>query len=210
MDTLTKLFGGASYVKVMRLFLFNPDAAFETKDVKIRTRIGVDIARREISHIYNLGLIKRKNFIKVTEEKTNKGVRKNKRRVSGWVLNKQFIFIEPLQNILLSSDSFQKETIVDRFKNIGRLKLLIVSGVFVDEIERTDNRGRVDILLVGDHFKQRIIQASLRGFESEIGRELQYAVMKTDDFLYRRGIYDKFIRDVLDYPHEILVNKLGI
>ncbi|MDP3726324.1 MAG: hypothetical protein Q8R36_03960, partial [bacterium] len=188
----------------------NPDTAFETKDVKIRTRVGLDMVRREIARISNLGLVKRKSFFKETEEKTKKGVRKYKRRRAGWILNKQFVFIEPLRNILLNSDSFQKETIVDRFKNIGRLKLLIVSGIFVDEMERTDTRGRVDILLVGDHFKQRIIHASLRSFESEIGRELQYAVMKTDDFLYRRGIYDKFIRDVLDYPHEILVNKLGI
>lgn len=210
MDRLTKLFGSVAYVKIMRLFLFNPDTAFETKDVRTRAQVTLEVARREIAHILYLGLIKRKNFVKETEKKTKKDLIKHKRRVSGWILDKQFTFIEQLRNILLNSESFQKETVVDRLKNIGRLKLLIVSGIFVNEMDRTDSRGRVDILLVGDRFKQRAIHTALRGFESEIGRELQYAVMKTDDFLYRRGIYDKFVRDVLDYPHEILVNKLGI
>ena len=197
-------------MKIMRLFLFNPDAVFETKDVKARAQVTPETARREVAHAYNLGLIKRKTFFKENAQKAKKGFRVSKRRVQGWTLDKQFSFIEPLRNILLNSESFRKETIIDRFKNIGRLKLLIISGIFVDEIEHTDTHGRIDMLLVGDRLKQRVIHVALKSFESEIGRELQYTVMKTDDFMYRRGIYDKFIRDILDYPHEILVNKLGI
>ena len=88
--------------------------------------------------------------------------------------------------------------------------MLVVSGIFVDELERTENRGRIDVLVVGDHLKHRIIKVSLKNLESEIGRELQYSVLKTDDFLYRKSVYDKFIRDVFDYPHEVLVDKMGV
>jgi len=193
----------------MRLFLFNPDTPFETKDVRVRTQVLADTAKRELSYIHSLGLIKRKNFIKETARKTKKGEKVTKRKVSGWILDESFPYIEPLRHILLNSDSFQKKGIVDRFKNVGRLKLLVVSGIFVDELERTENRGRVDVLVVGDHLKQRIIKSALKNLESEIGRELQYSVLKTSDFLYRRGIYDKFIRDIFDYPHEILVDKVG-
>ena len=62
MDTLSKLFGSAAYVKVMRLFLFNPDKAFELKDVKSRAHITMEIAGRELTNVRSLGLIKRKNF----------------------------------------------------------------------------------------------------------------------------------------------------
>ncbi len=210
MDTLTKLFGGIAYVKILRLFLFNPDAPFETKDVKKRAQVSPEVARREISRIYSLGLIKHKHFTKEVKKNTKKGAAVYKHKARGWILDQSFPFIEQLQNILLSGDSFQKDIVVNRFKNIGNLKLLIVSGIFVDEIERTDTRGRVDVLLVGERLRSPAIKNVFRSLEAEIGRELHYAVMKTDDFLYRRGIYDKFIRDVLDYPHEILVNKIGV
>jgi hypothetical protein len=46
--------------------------------------------------------------------------------------------------------------------------------------------------------------------EADIGKELSYAVCDTADFVYRLNAYDKFIRDVLDYPHETIVDKLGV
>ncbi|MBI2109539.1 MAG: hypothetical protein HYT93_05255 [Parcubacteria group bacterium] len=210
MDTLSKLFGSAAYVKIMRLFLFNPTQSFETKDVKSRAQVSQTTARREVSYIHNLGLIKRKNFVKESTKKTKRGIKVLKRKVRGWTLNEAFPHIEPLRHILLSSESFHKESVAERFKNIGSLKLLIISGVFVNELERTNTRGRVDVLLVGDRLKQRPINTALKTLESEVGRDLQYAVMKTKDFLYRRSMYDKFVRDILDYPHEILVDKLGV
>lgn len=210
MDILTKLFGGIAYVKIMRLFLFNPKAPFETKDVKTRAQVTIETARREVAHIHNLGLIDRKYFFKETTKKTKKGAKVTKRKVRGWVLNEEFPFIEPLRHILLNSDSFLKKSVTERFKGAGNLKALVLSGVFVDELERTDTRGRVDVLIVGDRLKHRVIRNIFKNLESEVGRELCYAVMKTNDFLYRRSMYDKFIRDVLDYPHEVLIDKIGL
>lgn len=209
MDVLTKLFGGIAYVKVMRLFLFNPDSAFETKDVRARTRVTLETARREVARIHNLGLVKKKIFTKEKAKKIKKELYITKRKVRGWILDEQFPFTESLRHILLNNDSFHKKDVVQRFKNVGRLKLLVISGVFVDEMGQTDTRDRVDMLLVGDHLKQRVIRATLKNLETEVGCELQYAVMKTDDFLYRRDVYDRFVRDIFDYPHEILVDKLS-
>ena len=50
----------------------------------------------------------------------------------------------------------------------------------------------------------------LKEIEAEVGKELSYAVFASDDFIYRLNICDKFIRDVLDYPHQKILNKLGI
>jgi hypothetical protein len=41
--------------------------------------------------------------------------------------------------------------------------------------------------------------------EAEIGGELSYAVFETKEFLYRLNMYDKLVRDILDYPHEVVV-----
>ena len=45
--------------------------------------------------------------------------------------------------------------------------------------------------------------------ESEIGKELRYAYFSTEDFQYRLSMCDKLTRDILDYPHKKILNKLG-
>lgn len=99
----------------------------------------------------------------------------------------------------------RREELMNRFKGCGRLKLLVISGVFVQESD-----SRVDILLVGDGLEKRAIEGALRGLEAEMGKELTYAFLETPEFSYRMSIYDKFIRDIFDYPHEKVMDKIGL
>ena len=40
--------------------------------------------------------------------------------------------------------------------------------------------------------------------EAEIGSELVYAIFDTKEFTYRLNMYDKLVRDILDFPHEVI------
>jgi hypothetical protein len=64
---------------------------------------------------------------------------------------------------------------------------------------------RVDLLIVGNKMKKSKIEEGIRRIEAEIGTELTYAIFDTKEFLYRLNMYDKLIRDILDYPHEIVL-----
>ena len=46
--------------------------------------------------------------------------------------------------------------------------------------------------------------------EAELGREIRYASFATEDFRYRTGVYDRLLRDVFDYPHRLLIDKIGL
>jgi hypothetical protein len=83
--------------------------------------------------------------------------------------------------------------------------MVIVSGVFIQ-----DSDSRVDLLVVGDNLKSSAIERVVRTMEAEIGKELVFASFETADFHYRLGMYDKLIRDILDYPHQKLLDKLNI
>ena len=63
----------------------------------------------------------------------------------------------------------------------------------------------MDLLIVGDKMKRGKIEEGIRKLEAEIGAELVYAIFDTKEFLYRLNMYDKLVRDILDYPHEILL-----
>ena len=57
---------------------------------------------------------------------------------------------------------------------------------------------------------RRIDEASVRKLEAELGRELRFAAFTTEDFKYRVGVYDRLVRDVLDFPNRILLDKIGL
>jgi hypothetical protein len=88
---------------------------------------------------------------------------------------------------------------------VGAIKLIILTGVFVDDLE-----GGLDMLIAGDRIKEGSLRERVRALEAELGRELRYALLSTHDFLYRLNMNDKLIRDVMDYPHRIVYDKLDI
>jgi len=65
------------------------------------------------------------------------------------------------------------------------------------------------LTIVGDRLDKKMIDIEVKKIESEIGKELRYAVFDTEEFMYRLKMYDKLIRDLLDYPHTKIINKLS-
>ncbi len=198
LDILGKLLGGVARVKIMRLFLLNPTQGFEASDVADRSRIGITVARRMTTQLSAMDFVRKKTFTKeVTLKRTGKT---KKKRVVGWFLNTEFPYINELRQLLVEGDFFKQEDLVRRFRPAGRIHMLVVSGIFMQ------NAGnRLDILIVGDNIRRQVVQKAIQVLESELGRELSYAIFDTNDFKYRVSMYDKLIRDVFDYPHERLI-----
>ncbi len=198
MDILAKLFGGIPRVKIMRLFLLNGEQNFDTQDVADRSRLQSTIVRRTITQLAGMSLIKKKSFIKEFTDARNGKIKK--KRVQGWCLNNEFPYIEELKKILVEGEFFHHSDLVKRFRPSGRIQLLVVSGIFIQ-----DSESRVDFLIVGDNLRKGYIKKVVSVLESELGKELAYAIFDTADFRYRASMYDKLIRDVFEFPHEKLI-----
>jgi hypothetical protein len=180
MEILEKILGNSARVKIMRLFLLNRNKSFASKDIVKRSRVSAPIVRRELRLLASVGFVK-------------------KRDVS-WSYNPSFKYGEEFEDLLVRSDSLNKDTILNNFKKVGRVKLVIASGLFIKNQD-----SRVDLLIVGDKMKRGKIEEGVRKLEAELGAELVYAVFDTEEFIYRLNMYDKLVRDILDYPHEVLL-----
>ncbi len=189
-DPLQKLFGSDARIKLLRLFLFNPKATYTVPDAAQRARVPERTARKELALFAAIGLIRR------SPTRKGSGLR--------YSLNDDFEYRGVLQNLLLNAPERAKD-IFERIRSAGAIKLIVVAGVFMDDWE-----GRLDVLIVGDRIKEKPLRARMRNLESEIGRELRYAMLPSDDFLYRLNMNDKLVRDVLDYPHRIMLDRLNI
>jgi len=214
MDILGKLFSSNALVRIMRLFILNPSIVFENKDIISKSKVSANALRVEISILDSIRFIKKKSFYKEIpiKQKKTKGKKKvtvvlkpKKKRVAGWQLNSDFQYLQPLRSLLVGSVSIERRSILKKLKCTGKVKLVILSGIFI-----RDDNSTVDMLVVGDNLKKKQFENALHSIESEVGKELNYAVLDTKEFNYRFGMYDKFIRDILDYSHEKLLDKIGI
>ncbi|MFP4539499.1 MAG: hypothetical protein ACLFNN_01015 [Candidatus Paceibacterota bacterium] len=193
MDILEKLFGSPAKVRIMKLLLFHPGSVFDVKEICKRTQTTTDKARKEIRGLEKIGFLKRKKNAK------------EKNKLVCWGLNNDFPYIKHLQSMLVHTNPFAGRDIAKKFKNSGDIKLLIISGIFIQDWE-----SRVDLMIVGDKLKRPALHSAIKTLEADMGRELRYTLLETEDFDYRMNIYDKLVRDVLDFPHEKILNKLNV
>ena len=183
MEILEKILGNGARVKIMRLFLLNRSKGFESADISKRSRVSSTSVRSELRLLSSVGFIKKRS-----------------KEAVEWYFNPFFKYASEFEDLLVRSDTLNTEAILDNFKKVGRVKLLVVSGVFIKNQD-----SRVDLLIVGDNLNKSRIEAGIRKMEAEIGSELTYAIFNTKEFLYRLSMYDKLVRDILDFPHEILI-----
>ena len=180
MEILGKILGNPARVKIMRLFLLNTKDGFSKKDIIKRNRVNSGMVGKEIKLLYSAGFIKKHSKI--------------------WYFNQMFKYGKEFDRLLIGSDTLDKKMIADTFKKVGRVKLLLVSGIFIKNKDT-----RVDLLVVGDKMKRSKIEEAVHKLEAEIGTEIVYAVFDTKEFTYRLDMYDKLVRDILDFPHEIVL-----
>ena len=173
----------------------NQEQAFEINDVVSRSRVIKGNVRREINALLAMGFIKPKTIIK-------EGYRGAKKRVPGWQLNGLFPYLNSIRDLLIDPKLILQEDLLSRFRPIGKIKFMLVAGVFIGDARDS----RVDLLIVGDKLKKNILQQVIKSLEAEIGKELDYVVFDSGEFKYRLDMYDKLVCDVLDYPHEKLVD----
>ena len=185
MEILEKILGNSARVKIMRLFLLNRGKGFISKDIAKRSRVSSVVVGRELRLLSSVGFIKKRSSVSPE-----------------WYFNSLFKYGEEFKNLLLSSDTLSKQTILNNFKKVGRVKLIIISGVFIK-----NHDSRVDLLIVGDKMKRSKIEEGIKKIEAEIGIELVYAMFETKEFIYRLNMYDKLVRDILDFPHEVVLQS---
>jgi len=183
MEILAKILGNSARVKIMRLFLLNRGKGFTSKDVVKRSRVNPLIVRKELRLLSSVNFIKKRSTISLD-----------------WYFNNLFKYGEEFENLLLSSDTLSKQTILNNFKKVGKVKLIIISGIFIK-----NHNSQVDFLIVGDKMKRNKIEEGIKKIEAEIGTELVYAIFDTKEFIYRLNMYDKLVRDILDYPHQVVL-----
>jgi hypothetical protein len=202
MELLARLLGGNERVKIMRFFLYHDDVVVSSATVADKTKSKGAAARKELNALYAIGFIEKKKGKTFVSPRGGKAPSKVK-EIVGFKLNPLFPHNQALKDLLFDFELLDKRELANRFKPVGRIKLFVVSGVFLG-LEKS----RVDILLVGEAIKKPKAEKLLEALSAELGRDVVYSIMDVEEYSYRFKMYDKFVRDIVDMPHEKVIDKL--
>lgn len=163
----------------------NPEKGFRVKQVAERARADYFAVRRELDKLKEIKIVNYRN-------KT-------------FSINPGFNFHNELKNLVLRSTPVAKEKILKQLKKIGKLRLVILSGVFIN-IENS----RADLFVVGENIRKKKLETILQNLEAEVGKEIDYVTMDLNEFKYRKNMFDKFVLEMLEGPKQILLDRIGI
>lgn len=181
---LKALFSSNARVKLLRVFLLNPDEEFFIRELTRKLNEQINSVRRELDNLKKIGLLKSR-------------VRNRKKF---YYVNKEFLIYSELRDIFIKASSTD-EQMGRAIAKMGDVDLLLLSGIFVQQ------PSSVDLLLVGEVDKkklQKYLDESTKG-----KKDIKFTIISKKDFLYRLECNDKFVKEILSGEKNIiLINKL--
>ncbi len=186
-EVLEKLFRSKAEIKLLRLFLNNPDEGYTLNEIIGRLKVNSSLARKEIN-----------NLVKIKFLILRKKVKKNY-----YYANRDFVFYNELRKLIFKTNPTSSDKIKLQVMKLGQIRFVLISGILINS-----DKGRIDIVIIGEHINKTKLKNFLSDVEAEVGKNINYSCMTTDEFRYRKNMFDKFIIDVFEDPHRILINKL--
>lgn len=185
---LEYLFDSPARVKLLKFFIHNWEEAFSLGQISERAQVEPREARKELARLSAAGFVK---------------ARRGRELI--FQTNTQFALLDELKGLVTKSSPASRERMLEKLRRLGRVKLVVLSGIFIN----ADN-AKADMLIVGDGISESRLTQFLRDLQAEVGKELDYAMLSSEEFQYRYNMYDRFVRDLLERPHEKLINKLRL
>jgi hypothetical protein len=202
---LSKLFGSNSRVKILKAFLFHPDERYYIRQLSRDLYLQVNSVRRELENLEDFGLLLSEigngseGDEELIEERNSDRQEKKYFRV-----NKEFPLFEDVKGLIIKSQILHKDDFSKDLLRAGSIKLLVLTGVFVN-----DFKAPTDMLIVGKINKDRLLKI-IRDLERELGREVNFTLLTATEFKYRRDIADIFLYDLLEKEKIIVIDEIGI
>jgi hypothetical protein len=203
---LNQLFGSNTRVKLLHIFLSNPEEKYYIRQLGRDLGLQVNSVRRELQNLEKIGLLvirANDNAPKETVPKTNGEANRPLLDKKYYQVNKNFVLFNELHDLFVKSQLLVAQAFTTDLKAASEPKLIVLSGFFVE-----DQFSKTDLLIVGT-IKREILEDAVAKLERGLGREVRYTVMSEEEFHYRQNISDSFIFNLFKSKHLLLLSELS-
>ena len=183
---LEQLFGSRTRVKLLRLFLTNPQNSYFVRELTRKIGERINSVRRELDNLEKIGLISQQE---VGQKKYYK-------------VNIDHILYPELKSLLLKSQITLERNLARNLKSIGQVSYLALTGSFVG-----NKNTQTDILIVGKvnrHKLRRLVSK----FKKDFDHQIRYTIMSRKEFDYRNNMTDRFLYTILENKRIVIIDKI--
>jgi len=200
-----RLFGSKTRVKMLKLFLLHPEEKFLFSEITKSLKLLPSVVKKELDNLEKFGLVYSGNPAELNEisdilAKPRTEIKQEKRF---YQVNAGFILFDELKALLLKAQMLYERDFIDKLVEIGKIKLLILTGIFVNE-----TLSPIDLLIVGHLNKPKLVKL-LKELEVELGKEINFTHLETAEFVYRRNVTDVFLYEILEKKKIVVIDELS-
>ncbi len=195
------LFGSKTRVKLLRLFLSNPNRSFYVREITRKIEEQINSVRRELANLLSLGIItsdsnNNKLYYEVNQKWEQYAPLRELftgKRSTAKISNDKKSATEDTATETLQDQIHAPQPTVDTkvWEKVGNIAGIAYSGAFTRDLSAP-----VDVMIIGDVPVSRA-EGAVAELEKQEGKELRYAVIEPEEWLYRKQINDKFWQQVM-------------
>jgi hypothetical protein len=171
---------------VLSFFLAAPERSFSVIEISKRLGIAYLKGAHSLNKLAALGPLK--SF-------TKKGKKY-------YLINPRYKLLPEMKGYWLKAGPKYQDELFVAIKRLGDVRAAFLSGLFCGHQNLP-----VDLLLVGKINLNKLAEF-LKATEKLMGQEINYSVMTVEEFVLRRDTFDRFIKDIFDYRHLVVVDEL--
>jgi len=185
---ITFVFKSPLRAKIVTYFIRRPSEWGNVTDVVATVGSTRTTVSKELAQLLKFGIL----------------ISKRVHNTNAYRVNENDALYKPLQEFLATVASPTNKEIIEAFRGIRGVTLIVAGGLFTDE-----PKSPVEILLVCRSPKDKKIDKAIKKLEALTALPIRYAVLSPQEYYDRRQAYDRMLRDLFEFKHRIVVEKEG-
>ena len=184
---LERLIPSKTRVKLLTLFLLNPEREIYLREAHRITGENLNAVRRELASLEEIGLL----------TSTRRG------NARYYVVDRNFPIYHELTAIILKTEGVAK-VVRERLAGVGGVDTVFIFGSFASGTAGAASD--IDLFIVGD-VDENLLMPAVREAESALGREINYVLFPREEMDQRIAMGDPFVLNVLNEPRVMLIGE---
>jgi len=181
---LELLFSSSARVKILTLFLMNPESRFYQREIESLTGLPIRAVQREVERLETFGLLQR----------TVDGNRVYHQA------DREFFLFPELKGMILKTAGLGS-LLRERLQNEDRIEIAFIYGSYAANQETTASD--IDLFVIGE-LSSRELHSAVREAEKILHREVNYTLFSPEEFRQKAQARQGFVLNVLEGPRIFL------
>jgi len=184
---LEVLISSETRVKLLTLFLLNPEKEYYIRQVERLVGKNYALVRKELAKLESFGLLR-------SETKGNQIY---------YTVDQNFFLYPELQRLVLKTEGVA-QVLKDGLDELGDVECIFIYGSFASGTAGA--KSDIDLFIVGDVDENRLIPLT-NECERTLQREINYTLVKKEELRDRVNEADPFITNVLNRPKIMILGE---